>query len=130
MKSLITLAAATLALGLATCTANAAPCTGPIEAMSSGLQALTPAFENVTPAQIKRSQDQAMAKGRREAIAAWSAKVRRDCAGRSSLWIRASAKSVEACDQAMGGRFSVCVRATPGRSAILFLRRLGFSGTR
>ena len=120
MKTLTTLAFAALALGLGAATANATDhrCLRPVEVMSPGHQALTPAYETATPAQIKQSWEQEFAAGRHEAIAVWKAKVAAQCPGSSHLWIRAHAKTIEACDQAMGGRFAVCVKAVPARGLL------------
>lgn len=116
MRTEFQIAAACLAAVFASAGAAVAEplCRQPVEAASGVQKALTSAYDNVTPGQIKRSYDRAFAAGRRQAIAAWKAKVAARCPSNSGLWLRASGKSVEACDQAMGGRFSVCVRATPG----------------
>jgi hypothetical protein len=113
MKILSFAAITALAVGLAASSAAAAICDGPIEAISRAQRALTSATDGATPGAIKRSYDRALAAGRREAIAAWSAKVRQRCPNSSSLWLRATNKSANACDRAMGGKFQVCARGTP-----------------
>ena len=109
--------AAMLMLVSAAATAHAAPssCPGVFEATSNVRQSLTSATEGATSGRIKRSYDSAYAAGRREAIAAWSAKVRGQCGRAFSRWSKAQDKTVEACDQAMGGRFAVCAKAIPAR---------------
>lgn len=59
--------------------------------------------------------DAAFAKARRAALIAWQQAVRRDCPGTSSEWRHATRQSIEVCDQAMGGRFTVCVKGEPAR---------------
>jgi hypothetical protein len=105
------------AIGLAALTGGAqaqSVCSAVIKT-ESAQSSLTNATDGATPAKIRRSYNKAFARGRTAGIAAWSAKVRQDCAGQSARWRFARDKKVEACDQAMGGRFTVCVSAVPGR---------------
>jgi hypothetical protein len=109
---------AALALNLATSAAHAADttCLEPLKGTSGMQQSLTSATDGVTAAQIKRSYAKAFKAGRAEAIAEWQGKVLKACPDRTTSWLRANTKTVEACEQAMGGRFSVCISAIPGRS--------------
>ena len=95
--------------------AQGVACAGTISATSGTQRALTPATDGLTKRQISRSYQRAFAAGRRQAIADWSAKVRQQCASVSPTWLRARNRTIEACDQGMGGRFAVCVSARPGR---------------
>jgi hypothetical protein len=110
-------AAAMFALSLTGVAAHAADttCLEPLKGTSEQ-QSLTSATDGVTARQIKRSYAKAFAAGRAAAIAEWQGKVSKACPGRTTAWLRAKSKTVEACDQAMGGRFTVCVSAIPGRS--------------
>jgi hypothetical protein len=113
-----TLAAAILVLGLTGGAGRAADttCLQSLKGTSGMQRSLTPATDSATPRLIKRSYAKAFAAGRAEAIAEWQGKVNKACPGRTSVWLRAKSRTVEACDQAMGGRFAVCVSAVPGRS--------------
>ena len=111
-KFALTAAAITLVLG--TACAQASPhCQGPISAEVNTHQALTLAHDGATPARVARSYAQAFAVARQEAIAAWARKVYAQCPHMAASWQRAAARQVEECDRAMGGRFTVCVRAVP-----------------
>jgi hypothetical protein len=110
------LVAALLAAACAAPPARAEPaCAGAVSASSTVHHALTPAFPGATAAVITRSYARAFAAARSEAIAAWSAKVGRQCRGASRRWRQAREKVVAECDRAMGGRFSVCAQAVPAR---------------
>jgi hypothetical protein len=88
-------------------------CGGAVSGSSAAHHALTPAFPGATAAAITGSYARAFAAARAEAIAAWSAKVGRECRGASRRWRQARETVVAECDRAMGGRFSVCAQAVP-----------------
>ena len=111
IAALLTLASVTGASA-----ATGTTCQAAITGTSGVQQALTGATDGVTQRQIKQSYAKAFAAGRRDAIAAWSARASKACPGHSPRWFRASSKNVTVCDQAMGGRFSVCASAIPGRT--------------
>ena len=90
-------------------------CSGTVRGVSNVQQSLTSATDGATPARIKRSYRAAFAIGRQQAIANWHIKVRQNCPNASPNWFRSRHQKVEDCDRAMGGRFAVCVNATPGR---------------
>jgi len=86
-----------------------------MSAASSVHQALTLATDGATKAAVDASYKKQFAAARAQALARWSSKVARSCPRHSHFWIRATGKTVEECDRAMGGRFTVCVSGVPAK---------------
>jgi hypothetical protein len=115
MKKHVRAIAIVLGLTVTTEPASAqSTCSAAIKTESSQ-SSLTNSTDGVTPDKIRRSYNAAFARGRAVALAAWTAKIRQECHGRSTRWSRSRDQKIEACDQAMGGRFTVCVSAVPGK---------------
>ena len=105
---------------MTTCSMAQAACPDRISVQSPGHQSVTFASDGVTPAQVKASYNAAFAAGRAEAIAAWQNRTKVRCPGHSARFYRATSRQIEACDQAMGGRFAVCVSGKPARKIFRF----------